>query len=156
MDLRALQRVDDLPFEEVRIETNTIASSIVTGLYRENLALERFIDPHFEPNKIDRDYLHDLGNSFSLLQPDPEGCKPHVAELKMHAMRVQVEFVPIRPGYVIRVRDNAGRRLALEGITNEFGNIEVAGGEEVLKKLVAIAESQQNCVVGNPQKKYTR
>ena len=60
------------------------------------------------------------------------------------------------PRIVIRVRDNAGRRLALEEITDEFGNVEVAGGEEVLKKLVAIAESQQNCVVGKPQKKHTR
>jgi hypothetical protein len=153
-DLRALQRVDDLPFEEVRIETNTIASRMVSGIYKDNIALERFIDPDFDPNKIDRDYLRDLGNDFSLLQPDPEGCKPHIAELKMHAMRVQVEFVPIRPGYVIRVRDNAGRRLALEGITDEFGNIEVAGGEEVLKKLVVIAESQQNYVVGKPQEKH--
>jgi hypothetical protein len=132
-DLRALQRVDDLPFEEVRIETNTIASRMVSGIYKDNIALERFIDPDFDPNKIDRDYLRDLGNDFSLLQPDPEGCKPHIAELKMHAMRVQVEFVPIRPGLLFVCEITRAEDWPLKRLPMSLGMLKLQAEKKCLR-----------------------
>jgi hypothetical protein len=137
--LALLSRIEDLPFEIVQIETHTIAQNILDRKYRQDLEFAKLVG-NDSAQAFDNEYYYDLNSTLEYMQPDPSVSKLHVAILKFHTTRISVEFLPIKPEYIIRVRDSDGKQLYLKGITNEFGNLSVPDGKVALQALMKIAD----------------